>query len=163
MKVRFVIVILFVLALVLAVGADAQNLKKQIVGTWSAVSVVNEQNGKKIEPMGPNPLGQYLFSRDGHFSIQMARPNRSKFASNNRAEGTAEENREAMAGYQASFGTYSVNSDGTLMLHTVASNFPNWDGAEQKRRVQIKGNELTVSNPTGSIGGTTVIVLRRAK
>jgi hypothetical protein len=154
-----------VIGLVVVAGhAQAQTSKKQIVGTWSVVSVVNTVDGKQIDLYGPNPQGQTIFTRDGHFSTNIMRPGRAKFASNNRTAGTADENKEAMAGYIANFGTYAIAADGTLTLHIVGCSFPNWDGAEQKRRITIKGDELKWENATPSTGsGSVVIIMKRAK
>jgi len=165
MKPRFVIVMLVVLSLAFAADyAQAQISKKQLVGTWSVVSVVNEVNGQKVDLYGPNPQGQFIFTADGLYSINIMRPGRPKFASNNRTAGTADENKQAMAGYIANFGTYAIAADGTLTLHIVGCSFPNWDGAEQKRQIQIKGDELTWKNATPSTGsGNVVIMLKRVK
>ena len=149
-------------------GAGAQEMKEktvkgQIFGVWSVVSVVNEVNGKKTEPYGANPKGQFIFTADGYFSINIIRPDRPKFVSNNRTTGTPEENKTAVQGSNGSFGTYEISSDGSITLHIVGSTFPNWDGTKQKRLASIKGDEITWTNPTPSIGGNTVTMLQRAK
>ena len=159
---------MFLIALIgIVITADyahAQTLKKQIVGTWSVVSVVNEVDGKKIDLYGPNPQGQFIFTADGHFSVNIMRPGRPKFASNNRTAGSADENMAAMAGYISTFGTYAITPDGTLTQHMIGSSFPNWDGAEQKRQMQIKGDEMTYGNMASSTGsGSTTIMLKRSK
>jgi len=137
---------------------------KDIVGTWSVLSVVNEVDGKKADLFGPNPKGQFIFTAEGNFSINIIRSGRTKFASNNSKAGTAEENKEAMSGTLSLFGTYTINLDGWQTLHIVGSSFPNWDGAEQKRLVRIKGDEMTYENPTAPTGsGHVVLTLRRAK
>jgi hypothetical protein len=144
--------------------AQGQALKKQLVGTWSLVSLVNDVDGKKIELFGPNPNGQFVFTSDGHFSMNIVRPDRQKFASNNRLTGTPEENKEAVLGNISIFGSYTINSDGSLKMHIAGSNFSNWDGTEQIRRAQITGDEMKYTNPTPSTGsGTAVMILRRAK
>jgi hypothetical protein len=144
--------------------AQAQTTKKQIVGTWSIVSVVNDVDGKKIDLYGTNPQGLIIFTRDGHFSFSNMRPGRTKFASNNRTAGTPEENKDAMGGYLNDFGTYSIDADGSVTLHIVGCSFPNWDGTEQKRHIQVKGDELTWRNATPSTGsGNVVIMAKRAK
>ena len=138
--------------------------EKDVAGTWSVLSVVNEVDGKKFHLFGPNPQGQFIFTADGYFSINIIRSGRTKFASNNSTAGTAEENKEAMTGTLSLFGTYTIDPDGWQTLNIVGSSFPNWDGAEQKRLVRIKGDEMTYENPTAPTGsGHVVLMLRRAK
>jgi hypothetical protein len=165
MKSRFVTTVLFIVALAFAADyAQAKVTKKQLVGTWSVVAVTNEVDGKKIDLYGPNPQGQFIFTREGHFSFEYIRPGRHKFASGNRTTGTPEENKEAMAGSLGMFGTYMANSDGSITLHITGSSFPNWDGTEQKRRAEINGDEMKWINPTASTGsGTAITILRRVK
>jgi hypothetical protein len=150
------------------VSAGAQEMKEKIVkgqifGVWKVASVVNETDGKKTEPYGPNPKGQFIFTADGYFSTNIVRPGRPKFAANNRTTGTPEENKAVVQGSNSSFGTYEISSDGSVTLHIVGSTFPNWDDTKQKRLAAIKGDEIAWTNPTASIGGNTVIILQRAK
>jgi Lipocalin-like domain len=149
-------------------GAGAQEMKektvkRQIFGVWTVVSVVNEADGKRTEPYGANPKGQFIFTADGYFSTNIIRPDRPKFVSNNRTTGTPDENKAAVQGSNGSFGTYEISSDGSLTLQIVGSTFPNWDGTKQKRLASIKDDEITWTNPTPSIGGNTVTMLQRAK
>ncbi len=149
-------------------SASAQEMKEktvkgQIFGVWAVASVVNEEDGKKTEPYGANPKGQFIFTVDGYFSTNIIRADRPKFASNNRTTGTPEENEAAVRGSNSSFGTYEISSDGSITLHIVGSTFPNWDGTKQKRLAAIKGDEITWTNPTPSIGGNMVTTLQRAK
>jgi hypothetical protein len=149
-------------------NAGAQEMKEktvkgQIFGVWAVVSVVNDADGKKTEPYGANPRGQFIFTADGYFSTNIVRPDRPKFASSNRTRGTPEENKVVVQGSNGSFGTYEISLDGSITLHIVGSTFPNWDGTRQKRLAAIKGDEITWTNPTSSMGGNTVIILQRAK
>ena len=152
-------------ALLFALPASAQSLQDKLAGTWIVESVVNEQEGKKIEPFGPKPVGYFIFTRDGHYSFQIVRPDRPKFAANNKNKGTSEENKQAIEGTVTIFGTYKISDEtnGTISLHVVGSNFPNWDGTDQVRKVSISGDDMTYTNPSGAIGGTVVQKLRRAK
>ena len=151
--------------LLFSMPAAAQGLQEKLAGTWIVESVVNEQDGKRIEPFGPNPKGYFIFTRDGHYSFQIVRPDRIKFAANNKNRGTAEENRQAMEGTVTVFGTYKVanEQDGTIHLHVVGSNYPNWDGTDQVRKASVNGDEMLYTNPAGAIGGNVVQKLRRAK
>ena len=141
------------------------SLKQGLVGTWTMVSDTVDQNGTKVEPFGKTPLGSMTLTSDGHFSIVLTRPDVPKFASNSRTGGTADENKAAMQGSIGYFGTYTVSdADKTVNLHVEASTFPNWSGSDQKRIVALSGDEMTVTNPTPSIGpGTATLVWKRAK
>jgi Lipocalin-like domain len=158
------------LALVASAAAIAETqksgrLKQKLVGAWTMVSDTVDQGGTKVEPFGPSPKGSMIVTGDGRFSIVLTRPDVPKFASSSRTGGTAEENKAAMAGGIGYFGTYTVSeADKTVNLHVEASTFPNWSGSDQKRIVALSGDDLTVTNPTPSIGpGTATLVWKRAK
>jgi len=93
---------------------------------------VNESDGRKAELFGPTPKRAVHVHREGHFSINIVRPGRPKFASNNRATGTPEQNKETVVANISTFGDYMVNSDGSINLEIVGSSFPNWDDTKQK-------------------------------
>jgi hypothetical protein len=58
---------------------------------------------------GINPKGLLIFTENGYFSSQIVRSDLPKFASNNRAQGTPEENKAVVQGSSSTFGTYTVN------------------------------------------------------
>jgi Lipocalin-like domain len=141
-----------------------RTLKEQLAGTWLLVSNYNERpDGSRFEPLGANPIGILIFDGNGHISSQLMRSELPKFASNNRQEGTAEENKAIVQGVLCYFGTYSVNeADHTLNFHIESSSFPNWNGTDQKRSFTITGDELAYIAP-GASGGTAHVVWKRAK
>jgi len=147
--------------------AQQKSLKDQLVGTWNITAVtVNRNDGTKVQPFGPNAKGVMTLTSDGHFTLVNTRPGRSKFASNNRMEGTAEENKATVQGTLAYFGTYTVNEgEKGFTLRIEASSFPNDEGAEQKRVItSFTGDEMTFTNPTGTVGGAPAeVTLKRAK
>ena len=140
-------------------------LAQQIQGSWILVSIYNEQDGKKIEPFGSKPKGSLILTPDGRFSMILMRASLPKFASNNRVKGTTEENQAVVQGSLAHYGSYAVASEKehTVNLRNEGSTFPNWDGQDQKRVWIVKGDELTVTNPTASVGGVAYLVWKRAK
>lgn len=140
-------------------------LAQQIQGSWVLVSIYNEQYGKKTEQFGPNPRGSMILTPDGRFSNILMRASLPKFASNSRVKGTVEENQAVVQGSSATFGTYTVESDKeqTVNLHIEGSSFPNFDGQDQKRIMIVTGDELKVTNPTATIGGTNYAIYKRAK
>jgi Lipocalin-like domain len=87
----------------------AQTTAKDLVGTWTLVSITIEQDGKKTDLFGPNPQGQETRAANGHVSVIITRSDLPKFASNNRAAETPEENKAVVQGSIAYFGMSSVN------------------------------------------------------
>jgi hypothetical protein len=145
----------------------ARSLKQQLIGTWTfVVTEANQPDGSKILPFGPKPKGVNIFTEDGHFvQIQIA-DGIPKFASNSRVTGTSEENKAAVQGSLALFGTYTVDETAKMIIYKVeSSTFPNWVGLEQRRPIDsVTADELRHSNLAGSIAGaTTVNIWSRAK
>jgi hypothetical protein len=136
-----------------------------LIGTWTLVSLKNEQDGKTTEPLGPNPKGLFIFDRSGRYAFLMFLPDLPKFASNSRDKGTPEENRAIVVGSLAHFGTYSVNEkEGSFSVRPEASTFPNWVGIDQKRLFSISKDEFKMTNPSSSRGsGVNTLILKRAK
>ena len=145
--------------------AQQKSLEEQLVGTWTMVSNINMRpDGSRYEALGPNPRGVFILDEDGHFAITIIGDARRKFASNNRLEGTPDENKSAVHGAIAYFGTYTVNeADHTLNFHIERCTFPNWDGTDQKRSVTITGDEMKYTNTAASGGGKAELVWKRAK
>jgi hypothetical protein len=140
-------------------------LAQQIQGSWILVSIYNEQDGKKIDLYGPNPRGSIILTPDGRFIYIIMRASLPKFAANNRMKGTAEENQAVIQGSHATFGKYTVasNKEQTVNVHIEGSTFPNWDGQDQKRVMIVSGDELKITNPNATTGGTNYMVWKRAK
>ena len=90
--------------------------------------------------------------------------NLPKFASSNRATGSADENKAVVGGSLTHFGTYVVNeADKSLTYRIESATFPNWDKTDQKRSFVITGDELKYTVPAGSAGGTGTVTWKRAK
>jgi hypothetical protein len=120
--------------------AVAQTTAKDLVGTWTLVSITLDQDGKKTDMYGPSPQGQQIVDPSGRYSLVIIRSDLPKFASNNRTTATPEENEAVAHGSIAQFGTYSVNdADKTLTTHLEACTFPNWSGTERKVSFSLSG------------------------
>jgi lipocalin-like protein len=143
--------------------AHAQTAK-DLVGAWIAVSNVAEQGGTKSEPYGPSPQGMLIFEANGHYGLVLSRKDVPKFASNNRTNGSPDENKAAVQGTISHFGRYVVSeADKTILFKIDTSTYPNFNGTEQKRAFTLVGDELTYTVPSFSGGGTAVAVWKRAK
>jgi hypothetical protein len=142
----------------------AGDAKQQIVGVWQLVTDVNTGTdgvAKSGAAFGPNPNGRIVFTNNGQYFSLNTRPDLPKFASGNRMQGTADENKAIVQGSIGSFGTYSVSPDGkVLILKIEGSTWPSWVGIEQKRNFTVVGNEMKYT-VAASIGGTSELTYKR--
>jgi hypothetical protein len=136
--------------------------KNELVGTWAYVSVDTVRpDGTRQAMYGTNPQGIAVFDESGHYILMTTRAGIPKFVSDNRMEGTAEENKAVVQGMIAHFGTYTVNElDKTITFNVIASSYPNWNGARQRRPYTVDAEQLKWTTP-GSSGGAAEVVLRR--
>ena len=150
--------------LTLMPGSAFAQTAKDLVGTWKPVSVVvTGPDGRRSEPFGPSPNSILTFDANGRFVLVNTRPDLPKFVSNNRMQGTAEENKAIVQGSIAYFGTYSV-VEKVIVEKVEGSTWPNWVGTEQKRPIiSLTGDELKLSTPAASIGGTAENTYKRVK
>lgn len=143
-----------------AVAQQPVKTTKQLAGRWQIVSVTLEQDGNKSDYFGPNPQGVTIFDGTGHFVRVLSRSDLPKFASNNRAAGTPEENKAVVQGSIGYAGTYTYNAaDKNWTLHIEETTFPNWLGVDQKRVYTLTGDELREINPVPSIGSGKVLAV----
>ena len=154
------------LGLILPAGdatGQQKTLGEQLVGTWSYVSVdIVRPDGSRVPLYGPDPSGLASFDAAGRYVLITARTGIPKFASNNRNEGTAEENKAVVEGSIAHFGRYTIDeAHKTITFHIQTSTFPNWNGIDQTRPFTMTATELKWTTAASS-GGTAEVVLRRA-
>jgi hypothetical protein len=135
-----------------------------VAGTWTLVSSVIERDGAKTDQFGSGAKGMLVLDANGRFVLTIIGPDLPKFASNNRAGGTPEENKAVVSRSIAMIGTYLVEPAAkTLTFRVESSTFPNWDGTEQKRLLSSGNNaELKYITPTASSGGVATVTWKRA-
>ena len=147
---------------VLLASHAAAQIAQDLVGTWTATSIMSDLGGNEIETYGPNPKSILMFDAEGRYGLVIVRADLPKFTSNNRTAATPEENQAVVQGSIAHFGTYAVEGN-TIVFRIEAATFPNWTGAEQKRPFTLQGDELQYTVPASSGGGTGRLVWVRAK
>ena len=157
-----------VLGLILASGpamSQQKSLTDQLVGAWSLLIADNVLPDGNKPTFGPNPNGIVIFDASGRYALEIARSNNPKIASNNRMQGTADENKAIVAGTLAHFGTYTVDEPGNaLTFHIQSSSFPNWEGTVQKRQIALaSSDDLKWITPQASGGGTVELFWKRIK
>jgi Lipocalin-like domain len=159
MKIRcFSLLALFCIA---TLAATAQS--SSIVGTWVLTGAYKIlPNGTRASDYGDNPHGLVIFTSDGHYSVQIYRAERLKFASGDKLRGTAEEYREACLSTSVHFGTYSMDAAGhTITFHIDRSSFPDQDDTTQVRPYEMNGSELSWKVAPRPDGSVPVTVLHR--
>ena len=145
-------------------GAQARN-EPDLVGTWTLVSSITEKGGARTEQFGPGAKGMLNFDGRGHFMLTIIGSDLPRFTSNNRADGTAEENKAVIARSIAMIGTYVVDPDEkTLTFKVETATFPNWNATAQLRKlVAVSQDELKYVTPTASSGGIGTVTWKRAQ
>ncbi|WP_312486430.1 lipocalin-like domain-containing protein [Massilia timonae] len=138
--------ILIAMLIGVSTSAKAESLN-QILGTWRMVTAQIDPDSKNLPAYGSKPNGLLVFTEDMHFIEVLTDATIPKFASDVRGQGTAEENRAAMAGSIGFFGTYTVDKEGVFSGNRVeASTFPNWIGQVRTRkelRLVVEGDRMT--------------------
>jgi hypothetical protein len=153
-------------------GASAQRkqgARKQIVGAWELESrTVRKANGEVLlDPvLGQRPIGRLFYDASGHMMLQMMRQQRAQ------AIGVPPNPQDAanpriVLGYDAYFGTFSVNeADATITHHVEGSLFPEDLGKDFRRSFRIEGGTFTLSFTSKSPEGfdvTRTLRFRRPK
>lgn len=146
--------------------SQQQSLKDQLVGTWTLVSSAQTTKaGVKSDRWGQNPRGRAVFEDNGRYSFMIFRSDIPKFAVNNLTQGTAEENKAAIQGMTANYGTWSVDeTTKTIITNVEAASFPNLIGGGQKRIISsITADELKYTNATSLIDTIDEAVWKRTQ
>ena len=148
------------------VSAQEKSLKDQIVGAWSLSSNDNvTPSGSRRQLFGAKPKGVVIFQDNGQFAQIYLHPDRPKFKSKSRLQGTPDEVKIAWDGMVALFGTWTVNdAEKTVVLHVLGHSFPNSEGRESKRTIsRLTMDELAWFTVAPAAGGRSESVFKRLK
>jgi hypothetical protein len=136
-----------------------------LVGTWTlqAADVIHP-NGRRERDYGAAPKGVFMVDAQGHYSLQIVRSDRPRFASGDRAMGTSEEYSAAVQGTSTHFGTVSVDSAAHVLTFQIeAASFPNQDGTTQKRAYELTDDVLSYKVAPRPNGDVPISVWRRLR
>jgi len=126
-----------------------------IAGTYALVLVDNLlADGSRIHLYGDNPHGTLMLDNHGNYVLQIESEGRPRFKSGDKSKGTDEENRFAVQGSNAHFGTYSVDTEKhTITFFIKYASFPNWEGTKQVRPFVFDGRVFKYTVPAPTTGG----------
>ena len=139
-------------------GASRPGLSTQLPGTWELISRIDvtASGERRPEPsLGDNPIAVLIYDRSGHFAAQFMKRDRSAAA----ADGPpgASNNSRAVGGYDAYFGTYTVDdTQGTVTQRLVGALSKENVGHVLTRAMTVEGDALTIELQTTSSQGEAV-------
>lgn len=156
---------LSLLAAVLTVSLSATAQEPSLAGAWLLVGAEKQlPDGTRVSDYGPEPHGLAIFTADGHYSVQIYRAKRLKFASGDKFKGTPEEYQDTSIGMSTHFGRYSVDTvSHTITFRIDRSSVPNQDDSVAVRQYELKGDELSWKVAPRQDGSVPITTLRRAK
>ena len=132
----------------------AEPLKQQLVGTWSVISFVNEneRTGKTTKVFWFRSKGYFMFEPANHFSINLMRPGRPKFG--RRDFPLPGESRAALEGIIVMFGDYKINrSEHSISLQIIGGSFPAWDNTIRSVSSRSTAMSSRIKSYTGNRWG----------
>jgi hypothetical protein len=139
------------------------SISQSLVGCWRLIAADKIlPDGSRIADYGTDPHGIAILTDDGHYVVEIFRSDRTKFASGDRAKGTAEEYKNAVLGASCHFGTYMVDEErGTITFHTDRASYPNWDETTRVSSFTLERDTLTWKVPPRPDGSIPVSVFTR--
>lgn len=135
-------------------------LSTDLPGTWLLQSRIDVMPNGAAHPdplLGSDPIALLMYDRTGHFSAQFMKRARSGPAQQATAS-NAKNNTQAQDGYDAYFGTYTVNDvSSTVTQRLMGSLSPSNVGMVLTREMQVSRDQLVIRLDTTAADGTPVV------
>lgn len=126
-------------------------------GTWELLSRIDvtESGERRVDPMlGEDPVAILIYDRAGHFAAQFMKRDR---LAPTVAVAAGTNNTRAVGGYDAYFGTYTVDDEaGTVTQHLRGALSQESVGQVLTRAMDVNGDTLTIRLKTTSVSGESV-------
>ncbi len=150
-----------------AAAANSAEIPPGIVGTWelAGTDVIHKDGTETPDPdYGNAPKGLMMIDASGHYSTQIFKQNRPRFASGDKTTATPSEYKDAIVGESTHFGILVVDlALRTLTFEIENSSFPNWEGQKQVRSFKLENNQIRYSVPPRPNGDIPVTTWARSK
>lgn len=132
-------------------------------GTWTLVAADKElKDGTTTRDYGDKPKGRLVVDAQGRYSLQIFKSERVPFATDNKADGSADEFKSAVMGSSTHYGTMAIDEKAAVLVFSIeGASFPNWEGTTQRRQYTLDGAELRYKVPPRADGSIPVSVWRR--
>ena len=150
--------VLFALSAIGGSSLAADESPLNLEGTWVMTSAYEVlADGTRTTNYGEHPKGLLLIDKAGRYSLQIFRPDRPKFATSVKAQGTSDEFRAAAMGSSTHFGRIVVDAAKRRLTFKIeASSFPNWERTEQVREYTYENGSLSYAVPASASGNGTI-------
>jgi hypothetical protein len=153
-------------------STTARSLARKLVGTWQLVSRIDltTSGERRPEPsLGEEPIALLYYDLSGHFAAQFMKRDRTMSrvpdADTAGAGAGAPNNSRAQSGYDAYFGTYTVDdARGTVTQRLLGALSAENVGQVLTRAMTVEGDTLTITLQTSAADGepvTRTLVWRR--
>ena len=121
--------------------ADDKDLREKMVGVWTLVSVVYEdqETNQRTPVLGQHPRGRQIATADGRWLALVTAEGRP-------IPKTDEERAQALRSMIAYTGRYRVE-DGKVITKVEAAWNEAWVGGEQVRFIRFEGDRLFIESP----------------
>lgn len=134
-------------------------LSRDLPGTWLLRSRIDTTREGAVHPdplLGHDPVALLVYDRTGHFAAQFMKRDRS--APSAAARPNATNNTRAQSGYDAYFGTYTVDdAKGTVTQQLMGALSPRNVGMVLTRAMDVRGDTLTIRLETEAADGTPIV------
>jgi lipocalin-like protein len=135
-------------------------LSTELPGTWLLQSRIDVTPNGEPHPdplLGEDPVALLMYDRTGHFAAQFMKRDRQG-AAQAAAPPDARNNTQAQGGYDAYFGTYSVDdAQGTVTQRLMGSLSPRNVGMVLTRAMEVRGDMLVIRLETTAADGAPVV------
>lgn len=137
-RLTFCLLLLIPCAAMLSKSASSLDANNQFVGAWRLVSLEAPGPDGKIQKA--DSTGLFVFTRDGHASVQVMERNWAQHA-------TAGPEQYSQGGYEATFGTYEVDENShTFTFHVEGALVRTLIGKDMPRAFEFSGKQLIVQS-----------------
>lgn len=130
-------------------------LSSTLPGTWELLSRIDvaADGQRRPEPaLGEDPVALLIYDRSGHFAAQFMRRDRSVEVPD--GPSGAKNNSRAQGGYDAYFGTYTVDdAQGTVTQRLRGSLSRENVGVVLTRAMDVQGDRLVIRLDTSAADG----------
>ena len=141
-----------------ATSSDDSPLSTRLPGTWrllSRIDVTAEGREHPDPALGSDPVALLIYDRGGHFAAQFMKRDRTSVPSDGPAG--ASNNTQAQDGYDAYFGTYTVDDATGVVTQRLDGSLSRGNvGMVLSRAMSVRGASLVIQLGTTASDGTPV-------